>query len=217
MSKKMLIALATIVVVRIFLFINFNADDWRIPLMIFVTVLGVFFINRIIKNSQFLYPAIIILVLAVNGFYKPFEFGFNNNPVPVWITDEQRREHGLNYDSPGVLVIHNKVVNYAFSFLEHYFDYFRGDFLFTNGTFLYFFDILFIGVGFWMVIKSPKGWKPIIIWLFAAPISAALNFQPPTSLKAANMLIPLTVISSFGALKLMSLILKMGKGVKYKI
>lgn len=145
---------------------------------------------------------------------KPIEFGVVSNPVPVWLTDEQRREHGLNYDNLEVLLMHNKVVNYSLSYLSHYLDYFRGDFLFTNGNFLYLFDAFFIGVGFWMIIKSPKGWEPILIWFFVAPATAALDFQPPNELKAINMYVPLVVISSFGALRLMNLIFKLVNGVK---
>lgn len=146
---------------------------------------------------------------------KPIEFGIASNPVPVWLTDEQRREHGADYGNLEVLIMHNKAVNYSLSFLSHYLDYFRGDFLFINGRFLYLFDALFIGIGFYLIIKSPRGWGAILIWLFAAPILPALDLQPPNALKAVGMYVPLIVISSFGALRFIGLIFKPVNGVKY--
>lgn len=209
MNRKILIALVIIVIIRLFIFINVNVKDGRVVLVASITILGLFLINKIFKQSIFLYPAIVIFILITSGLYQPFKLDFNNNPVPVWITDEQRREHGVDYDNLFIVLIHNKVVNYTLSFIDHYFSYFQGDFLFTNGTYLYLIDALFIGVGFWMIIKSPTGWRLILVWLFAAPVVSALDFQPPTPLKAANMFVPLVSVSSFGALKVMSLILQL--------
>ncbi|OGE72229.1 hypothetical protein A3H40_02515 [Candidatus Daviesbacteria bacterium RIFCSPLOWO2_02_FULL_38_15] len=178
MSKKILIALIVIVIIRVLMFINLNIRE------------------------------------LTNEYITPAEFGIGGNPVPIWLTDEQRREHGLNYDNLEVLLMHNKVVNYSLSYLSHYLDYFRGDFLFTNGSFLYLFDALFAGVGLWIIIKSPKGWEAILIWLLAAPLIPALDFQPPNVLKAINMYLPLTIISSFGAIKLINLIFRLANRVK---
>lgn len=142
------------------------------------------------------------------------ELGFSSNPVPVWATDEQRREHGADFDSFWVLAIHNKGTNYILSYLEHYFDHFRGDFLFTNGDVLYLFDAFFIAIAFWAIVKKPKGWGLILIWLFAAPLIPALDFQPANPVKAFSMVVPLLVISTFGGIILIKHLFRLLNKVK---
>lgn len=168
----------------------------------------------VVSIRVFIFVALNVKEWDVFKLMKPIEFGVVSNPVPVWLTDEQRREHGLNYDNLEVFLMHNKVVNYSLSYLSHYLDYYRGDFLFTDGKFLYLFDALFIGIGFYLIIKKPKGWKVILIWLFVAPILPALDLQPPNELKAIGMYLPLVIISSFGALRLINLIFRLANGVK---
>lgn len=214
MSKKILIALIAIVAIRLLFFTAFNVKDWRIFFVISITTLGIFLIYKILRKTLLFYPVIIILVLSSSQLFQPVEFSFVNNPVPVWITDEQRREHVINYDNFWIVAMHNKVINYTLSYLEHYFNYFQGDFLFTNGTFLYLFDAFFIGLGLWVIIKSPKCWTVILTWLFAAPLIPAADFQPPTVLKAASMVVPLVIISSFGVLTLLNGIYRRLKGVQ---
>ena len=210
MSKKVLTALVTITIIRVLLFAIFNVKDWKILFAISVTTLGITLLIKIFRKTIWFYPAVIVIVLVTNQLYKPFEFGFNNSQVPVWLTDEQRREHGRDYNNPLVLLIHNKIINYSFSFLDHYFSYFQGDFLFMR-NFLYFFDAPFICIGLWLIVKKSKGWEPILIWLFIAPITSALDFQPPNVLKAANMFAPLAIISNFGAINLVKFFLKWSK------
>ncbi|MBI2600226.1 hypothetical protein HYW43_04895 [Candidatus Daviesbacteria bacterium] len=208
MSKKILIALIIIVTLRVLLFLNFSVKDWKILIPLLITSLGIILIQKKVKKTAWLFPAIFLLIISANLF-NPLELGIRGNPVPIWLVDEQRREHGVNYDNLEVLIMHNKVVNYSLSYLSHYFDYFRGDFLFVNGNFLYLFDALFLILGFRIIITSPRGWESILIWLLAAPVIPALDFQPPNVLKAINMYLPLIIISTFGVLRLIN-------GVKYK-
>ena len=125
--------------------------------------------------------------------------------VPVWLTDEQRREHGNNFANFPVVLIHNKVVNYTLSFLDHYSQHFQGDFLFVSGDvrnsfpLMYLFDFIFIITAVIFIIKSPKGWGIIFIWLLMAPLPSALDLQPPNALLSSNMIVPLVLLSSFSA------------------
>lgn len=198
MNRKVLVAFIIIVSLRVILFAA-ALKDLKILLPMLVSAVGIILIQKKLKKSWLLYPILIIFVLLISNFYKPIHLGFNDNPAPLWLTDEQRREHGANYNSFWVVGMHNKAVNYTLSFLETYTNYFRGDFLFTNGTYLYLFDWLFIGTGLWVIIKSPKGWKVILIWFIIAPFLPALDFQPPSPVKAAGMFLPLVIISTFGA------------------
>lgn len=210
MNKKILTLLIITTVFRVLIFVGLTLKDWKIIFPIAITTLGVIVIPKKLKKALWFYPVIIVIVLVTNQLYKPFEFGFNNTQVPIWLTDEQRREHGRDYNNPLVLLIHNKIINYSFSFLDHYFSYFQGDFLFMR-NFLYFFDAPFICIGLWLIVKKSKGWEPILIWLVIAPITSAFDFQPPDVLKAANMFTPFVIISNFGVVNLVKFFLKWSK------
>lgn len=123
--------------------------------------------------------------------------------------EEQRGEHS-NISSLFTRALHNKAVNYGLAFLSNWFVHYWGEFLFLSGDAiqrnkvpetgqLYLFDIVLIGVGLFVIIKSFTKEKGIILlWLLFAPIAAALTFQAPHALRAHNMIIPLVVISALG-------------------
>lgn len=198
--------------------------SWKINLSILIALLGSIVLIKVVRNKKWLVFSIVVLITATSQLYKPFKLGFSNTQVPVWLTDEQRREHGQDYNHWETKLFHNKVVNYSLSFLEHYGEHFSGDFLFivgdTNlvkkdGGFgqMYLFDILFLLIGFYAMIRKFEwsSWGIILLWLILSPINSALTFNPPDSLRSALMVVPLTVISSFGALTLFNVILQKTK------
>ena len=63
---------------------------------------------------------------------------------------------------------------------------------------LYLFQFLLILIALYGIVKKPKGWPIIFIWLLVSPVAAALTFQSPHALRAHNMVIPLTLISAYG-------------------
>jgi len=67
---------------------------------------------------------------------------------------------------------------------------------------MYLFDIIFVFAGLVYIAIKSEGWKPILLWLIIAPFAAALTFQSPHALRAQNMVIPLVVISAYGAVSL---------------
>lgn len=147
---------------------------------------------------------------------------------PISRVNEQRGEH-VSHDSFWAVAIHNKYINYSLAFLENYFDHFHGEFLFLSGDsiqrnkvpetgLLYGFEFLFILIGFWQVIKAKNEFnyqimKVIFWWLLISPIAAAFTFQSPHALRAQNMIIPLTVLSSLGLFSIASFI----REQKYKL
>src|SRR5205823_3774264 len=62
-------------------------------------------------------------------------------------------------------------------------------------------DFVFLVIGGIVMIrnKTGKSEKVIFLWLLAAPIASALTFQAPSALRAENMVVPLVIISAFGA------------------
>ncbi len=135
--------------------------------------------------------------------------------------NQQRGEHGVTESLVGKL-LHNKVVNYGLAFAQNYGKHFSGDFLFVNGDEIqrnkvpefgqmYLLDLVFLVVGMGVIFKSPKGWLPVLLWLVVAPVAAALTFQSPHALRAENMIVPLVIISGYGAVKVFGVLGKWGK------
>ncbi|MBI4058828.1 glycosyltransferase family 39 protein [Candidatus Microgenomates bacterium] len=124
--------------------------------------------------------------------------------------NEQRGEHG-NINSIPALILHNKIVNYSLDFLNNWGEHFWGEFLFLSGDeiqrnrvpetgLLYIFQLPLVIIGLLSIARSTAGWGIILWWLIVTPAAAALTFQSPHALRAHNMVIPLTIISSFGLL-----------------
>ncbi len=139
---------------------------------------------------------------------------------PLSRINEQRGEHS-DYMSLPAKILHNKAVNYGLAFMENWSEHYHGLFLFLSGDDIqrnkvpetgqmYLFDILFVGVGIIFLIKSkslnPKSKYLIFWWLLVAPSAAALTFQSPHALRAQNMVIPLTIISALGMVKIVKLL-----------
>ena len=179
---------------------NFISKDRQASLMLFLSITGVYLINKFLKKYSLV--SVFLFLILINFLTISFK---DITQVPVWLTDEQRREHGNNFANFPVVLIHNKVVNYTLSFLDHYSQHFQGDFLFVSGDdrnsfpLMYLFDFIFIITAVIFIIKSPKGWGIIFIWLLMAPLPSALDLQPPNALLSSNMIVPLVLLSSFSA------------------
>ncbi len=130
---------------------------------------------------------------------------------PIERTNEQRMEHTGITSRP----IHNKLTNYALSFLKNWNEHYHGLFLFVSGDVIqrsavpetgqmYLFEMVTVLVGFVVIIRShskiqyTKFYILIMYWFLIAPIPAALTFQSPHALRSQNMVIPLTIISAIG-------------------
>lgn len=173
-----------------------------LAIILFLLSVKVFKEYSVIFSSIFLILIIIFLVSTPKNLLH----GYINSKTPVWLSDEQRREHGDRYRFPLVIAAHNRLVNYSLNFLDIYSQHFQGDFLFISGDVrnnsggeMYFFDFFFIVLALVLITKKPQGWKIIFIWLFLAPIPSALEFSPPDASKAYLMIIPLVILSSYGS------------------
>ncbi len=121
------------------------------------------------------------------------------------------------------VLIHNRRLEYAYQFLDHYLDHFNGDFLFVRGDInprlssqvvggLYAPELIFIVVGAYALFKKkiPFRWF-LMAWLLVAPIPAGFARETPHALRALAMLPPLIFISSFGLLHLGSVLRGYGR------
>jgi 4-amino-4-deoxy-L-arabinose transferase-like glycosyltransferase len=191
-----------------------------------VPLLGLGFLilyrKKIGKNLRALVIALLLgLVLLVPlakdlatsvGISRVAGVGLFADTGPLERINEQRGEHADFQGFPAKL-FHNKAVNYGLAFFENWAEHFWGEFLFLTGDKIqrnrvpetgqmYLFDIIFLIAGLIFIVKKPKGWKPILLWLVIAPAASALTFQSPHALRAQNMVIPLVLISAYGLISL---------------
>jgi len=167
-----------------------------------------------------------ILISAVVGFLALVPFvidflgpaglsrfagvGIFSDTGPFWWTNELRGQH-LNPWAWPVRLLHNRIVAYGLVFFRNWMSHFNGNFLFILGDAIersrvpetgqmYYFDILFVAIGFYfLLLKRPANWKLIVFWLLLAPVAAAMTYQSPSALRANNMVIPMVIISAYGA------------------
>src|SRR5690606_18663454 len=182
----------------------------------------IFYWQDLLKNIK---PVVISLLLGLilliplvkdltgpAGISRAAGVGIFSDPGPLNEINEQRGEHP-DLSSFSAKVFHNKPVNYSLAFLENYMEHFNGEFLFLSGDEIqrnrvpehgqmYMIDVLFVIIGLFIFIKLENG-RIIGWWLIVSPVAAALTFQSPHSLRAQNMVVPITIISAFGAWHLM--------------
>jgi 4-amino-4-deoxy-L-arabinose transferase-like glycosyltransferase len=127
--------------------------------------------------------------------------------------DELRGQHQDLMSFPNKIA-HNKIVEYSLRFLDNYSRHYSLNFLFIEGDeiqrnkvpnvgLLYLFEIVTIPLGISFILKQRETRSIFpLVWLFIAPVAAALTFQSPHSLRAQNMSIPLSIISGVGLLAL---------------
>ena len=103
-------------------------------------------------------------------------------------------------------VLHHRFWHYKDIIVDHYLDHFNFNFLFLTGDANPRHSIQVVGGLF--LIQLPlilfglrRHW-PLLTWLLLAPIPAALTVATPHALRSLAMLIPLTIFSAYGLMKL---------------
>jgi len=211
-----------------FVFSLYTYHAARVVVPLLGASLFVIYRKALIKSTRYVVVAglvgfIILLPLAGDllgpaGISRAAGVGLFADPGPVNRINEQRGAY-KNFQGIVPKLFHNKVSNYTFAFLENWAEHFHGEFLFLSGDKiqrnkvpetgqLYLFEIITLLVGLAAIAKKPKNWSPILLWLIFAPIPAALTFQSPHALRAQNMVIPITIISAFGAVAIITYIQK---------
>ncbi len=146
--------------------------------------------------------------------------GLFADPGPRSRVEEQRGEYE-DISNLFAKALHNKVVNYALAFAENWMSHFHGEFLFLSGDVvtrnkvpetgeMYLVEIIFLSVGSILILKNikEKETRVVVMWIIFGPIASALTFQSPSALRAENLVIPLVIISAYGATYLISLFAK---------
>ncbi len=104
-------------------------------------------------------------------------------------------EHGNKFPEK---LFYNSKMAYALQFVDNYLKNFNLDYYFTTGTgpmgLLYLWELPFVLLGIYVVLRNPARWKWIpIVWMVATPIVGGVTMGQPNALRT----LPNAVIISF--------------------
>lgn len=160
----------------------------------------------------------IVLQFASGGGSARFTgLSFLSDPGPATRVNELRGQHE-NPNGFDAKSLHNKISAYLPNFFGHYLDHFSGEFLFINGDPLvrnkvpevgqfYVIQVLFFIFGLIFLIKYNSKLKYLLlVWVLTAPLASSMTYQTPHAVRALGMVVPLTIIISFGFVSMLRLI-----------
>ncbi|MDP2649443.1 MAG: phospholipid carrier-dependent glycosyltransferase [bacterium] len=184
------------------LFILFTGFFWivslftyaspRVFLPIAIVILLVFYGKKLLRQKEYLFIPVFILVLLVDAFLFFGSLGsrfqqlnvFNTATVRL-VLEEKIREDGHS-SALVTRIFHNKPIDYSLFFAKNYFDYFSFDFLFlkggqpdresipSNGLF-YFIELPFLIFGAYRILKKKEKWGLFsIVSIIFFPLGLAL-------------------------------------------
>lgn len=141
------------------------------------------------------------------------------NSGPLSYVLESRRT-SVEPDALLTKIKYNRYTAYTGYFLKNYLSHFSPNFLFVNGDTIdrsrvpgfgqsYLFLAPFFCLGIFLLFKRRSFFT--LAWLGIAPIAAALTYQSPHALRAANMVIPLTITTAVGISYFFSVIASIAK------
>jgi len=204
-----------------FLFSLYSYQSPRLVVPLFGILLLIFYGKELLKKKQALVIASVVgLILFVPLFFiltsTAGQARFRGvsifaDPGPI---NRINQERGEDANPNGVIakIFHNKLITFTVIGAENYLKHFGPEFLFAKGDpigrqtvpdngVMYLFDIIFLALGLFFALQKEQRAKSkiILLWLAVAPVASALTFQTPNALRASNMAVPLSIVSSFGA------------------
>lgn len=200
----------------VFSILSYTASRLFIPmlLLIFLFYFQKKNIFSKIKKKYLVFFTIIIFFVAAYTFLDSAsrirQINIFEHPQTRLVLEEQIRENG---STPAMVtrMFHNKVINYSRTAFENYQKYFAPDYLFLNGGLpqrmkipdsglVYFWQLPFILFGVYLAFKK-KLPEPILmmLWWLILLIPVSLTFdEVPNVYRSAIIIIPISLISSFG-------------------
>ena len=177
-----------------------------------MTVVGFILISPILL-SMFQGRAGRLEVFSIFSYRRPIE------QVQEMTSQSSEVIGGLSYK-----LYHSEDLNYFRAILGRWFNHISSRFLIFTGDWqnlrhsipnhglLLLADLLFLIIGFAALIKKKsKATIFIFIWLVLAPLPSALSRDQVHAVRALNMVIPLTLISSVGAFTVIKYISKLNR------
>ena len=195
---------------------TFNSNRLLTPLIIFGLAV-IFFkdLNKIKKTAFVAAILFIALVVPLISHLTSREGKLRWHEVNIFsdlnvILDSNKRI-SLDGNTFWARKIHHRFLGYTINFFKHYFDHFRGDYLFISGDInprlsvrfvgeLYLFELPFFLAGIYYLISSvkKKSSQLILFWFLVAPIPAATARETPHALRTLSILPTPQIISALG-------------------
>ncbi len=196
----------------------FTYNSARVFIPLFIIGLVIYFFKQLKKVRTKLYFSALVLIFFIGtaGYLAVFE---DSSARYFWVTILD--QGAINYlneararsELPGTLpnLVYNKITYFTANFLSNYFKHFTPKFLVLEGGsnyqfslpkfgLLFLVELPFLILGLYKSFKS-KGWfRFALIWLFLAPIPAAITRESPHALRAIFMLGSLQIITAAGIL-----------------
>lgn len=160
---------------------------------------------------------LVFFVKGGTGRYSQVNI-FNNFETNFFLRQEIQEDaiaHSPKYISR---LVHNKFTNDLSVFLDNYFDYFSGDFLFTKGGLpiwysiprmglMYIVELPFLLFGIYLLLKSSnKMHKLPLLWLLTAPVVGAITMDDIPNINRSIIMIPaLEIIVATGFYRLIEI------------
>jgi 4-amino-4-deoxy-L-arabinose transferase-like glycosyltransferase len=205
---------------------TFNSNRLLTPILIFGLTL-IFFKNLIkIKKTAVLAIIIFItLVLPLIPHLTSREGKLRWHEVNIFSNFDVILESNKRIDLDGggfwAKKIHHRFIGHALNFLKHYFDHFKGDYLFLSGDVnprlsvryvgeLYLVELPFFLAGIFFLLNSirKKSAQLILFWFLAAPIPAATARETPHALRTLSILPTPQIISALGIYQIFLILYK---------
>lgn len=184
---------------------TFNSHRIFVPMILLALTL--IFIKEIYTNRKkyflyFLLMFVLVLPLIPHLLSREGRLRFNevawiNDLAPIELSNSRTAYDG---NSLWAKVIHNRRVTFAQSFLKHYTDHLRADFLFLSGDVnprlstgqtgeMYWLELPFLIWGvLYLIRKRDKSSALLLVWLLLAPVPAAMARETPHALRILNIL-----------------------------
>ncbi len=152
-------------------------------------------------------PLITVLILQSNSSRFSGISVFNHQSGVMQRLEEKYRET-RNQPLWLTRALHNKPMEFTLDIAKRYISHFDSDFLFFQGDpnrpryrspdsgQLLWFSLPFFFLGLYFLAKK-KHWL-ILVWLFLAPLPAAITFETPSAIRAILMILPLSVAIALG-------------------
>jgi len=131
------------------------------------------------------------------------------------VLEEQIREDGVMHIPVLITRLeHNKITNYSLGIASNYFEYFSGQFLFTQGGLpiwykvpamglIYLVELPFILLGIFYLFSSKNIYHKLpLIWILVAPITAAFTIDDIPNIQRVIIMFPIIdLIAAYGFVK----------------
>lgn len=195
--------------------LTYQSSRLFIPLLL----IGIFiFFKGIIKFDKYtklslgillIFVMISGLTILINGQSNRLStlnfFAYKRSTEQISLIQKEDGLKGISFD-----LLHGEWFAYVRGLFERYLIYFSPKLLFIQGDYnprfrvpdlgvLSYYSLLFIPIGLISILKSQnKKLKIILYWLMIAPIPSVLSRDLISSIRALNLLLPLTIMEGMG-------------------